>query len=101
MLHPEPAWIDPSGVLKYTLSADAIIFFCQVYETAGFNRQHIGSRGLEVYFFFVWPCHTLVFSPGELPIYYSPAVLMYPQLLHISNLLTVRFLFQPHHEFDD
>ena len=48
MLHPEPAWIDPSGVLKYTSSTYAIIFFCQIYETAGFNRQNIGSRGLEV-----------------------------------------------------
>ena len=39
MLHPEPAWIDPSGVLKYTSSTYAIIFFCEIYETAGFNRQ--------------------------------------------------------------
>ena len=53
MLHPEPAWIDPSGVLKYTSSTYAIIFFCQIYETAGFNRQNIGSRGLEVYFCFL------------------------------------------------
>ena len=53
MLHPEPAWIHPSGVLKYTSSTYAIIFFCQIYETAGFNRQHIGSRGLEVYFCFL------------------------------------------------
>ena len=53
MLHPEPAWIDPSGVLKYTSSTYAIIFFCQIYETAGFNRQHIGSRGLEEYFCFL------------------------------------------------
>ena len=35
MLHPEPAWIDPIGVLKYTSSTYAIIFFCQIYETAG------------------------------------------------------------------
>ena len=53
MLHPEPAWIDPSGVLKYTSSTYAIIFFCQIYEIAGFNRQNIGSRGLEVYFCFL------------------------------------------------
>ena len=50
MLHPEPAWIDPSGVLKYTSSTYAILFLCQIYETAGFNRQNIGSRGLEGYF---------------------------------------------------
>ena len=53
MLHPEPAWIDPSGMLKYTSSTYAIIFFRQIYETAGFNRQNIGSRGLEVYFCFL------------------------------------------------
>ena len=55
MLHPEPAWIDPSGVLKfiYTSSTYAIIFFCQIYEIAGFNRQNIVSRGLEVYFCFL------------------------------------------------
>ena len=53
MLHPEPAWIDPSGVLKYTSSTYAIIFFCQIFETAGFNIQNIGSRGLEVYFCFL------------------------------------------------
>ena len=28
LLHPEPAWIDPSGVVKYTSSTYAIIFFC-------------------------------------------------------------------------
>ena len=43
MLHPEPAWIHPSGVLKYTSSPYAIILLCQIYETAGFNTPNIGS----------------------------------------------------------
>ena len=46
MLHPEPAWIDPGAMLKYTSSTHAIIFLCQIYETAGFNRTNLGSRGL-------------------------------------------------------
>ena len=53
MLHSEPAWIHPSGVLKYTSSTYATIFLCQVYETAGVNTPNIGSRGLEVYFCFL------------------------------------------------
>ena len=68
MLHPEPAWIHLSRVLKYRSSTYAIIFLCQIYEAVGFNIPNTGSRGLEVYFCFLWPCHTLVFSPGELPI---------------------------------
>ena len=52
-LHPEPAWIQPCGVLKYTPSPYAIIFLCQIYETAGFNTPNIGSRVLEVYFCFL------------------------------------------------
>ena len=44
MLHPEPAWIDPIGVLKYTSSTYAIIFFCQIYETAGFKDEIEGKK---------------------------------------------------------
>ena len=46
MLHPEPAWIHPSGVLKYTSSTYAIIFLCPIYETVGFNKPNIESRDL-------------------------------------------------------
>ena len=48
MLHPELAWIHPSGVLKYRSSTYAIILSCQIYEAAGFNtpnnrKQRFGS----------------------------------------------------------
>ena len=53
LVKKEPAWTNPSGVLKYTSSPYSIIFLCQIYETAGFNIPNIGSRGLEVYFCFL------------------------------------------------
>ena len=75
MLHPEPAWIDASGVLKYTSSTYAIIFFCQIYEAEVWKCS----------FVFWWPCHTLVFSLGELPIYRSRA-LKRSQLIHAPEM---------------